>query len=150
MNGEQLVSFTLDRYLERAWPMDKCYKRVFTTAAEKSNLIKEIQDKFQSKRIKLSPEQCDKRINSYERQILVYHPATEQNGGGLLDDPILRTELGEAYPNIIFILGSGEQLPVATPKDVAKVEPELNLQLEYDHFIKEEDTRDFLDEFYEN
>lgn len=151
MNGKLLVSFTLYRYVERAWPMDICYKIIFTTTAEKKSLINEIRAHFnQSKRTKLSPEQCDERINTFNRQIVVLLPASQHDGCGLLDDYRLRKELGEKYPNVIFILDSGEQLPTLTPNNIVRVEPALDLQLELKYSIAEEDTEIFLDDFYGN
>jgi hypothetical protein len=150
-NGNQLPNFTFERYAERAWPMDNNYKIVSTSSNEESKLLEQIRAEFkQSQRIALTPEQCDARINDYRRQIVIYIPAKTQDGGGLLDDPLLRTSLRQKYPKAIFVLGTGEQLPEVVADDVAKVEPSLDVQIEFAQMIAEDDTEDFLKDFYAN
>jgi hypothetical protein len=150
-NGKLLPQYTFERYTERAWPMDKSYKLVFSTKSEEISLIEEIRDVFkESKRMTLDADQCDARINTFPRQILIYLPASEQDGGGLLDDHLLRTKLKTKYPNVIFVLGTGERLPAVVADDIAKIEPPLDLQLEYNQMIAEANIEDFLTEFYGN
>lgn len=150
-NGKHLPRYTFERYSERAWPMDKCYKLVYTTKSDELSLIEEIQDEFKNaRRMTLDPDQCDDRINKFDRQILAYLPASEQEGGGMLDDHNLRTKLRSKYPNVIFVLGTGEHLPTYVADDIAKVEPPLDLQLEYNQMLAEADTEDFLTDFYRN
>ena len=149
-NGNHLPNFTFERYAERAWPMDNNYKLVSTSSTEQQLLFEQIRAEFkQSHRIALSPEQCDARINSYPRQIVIYIPAKAQEGGGLLDDPLLRAALRKKYPKAIFVLGTGDQLPEVVAEDVAKVEPSLDVQIEFNQMIAEDNTAEFLKDFYE-
>jgi len=151
LNGKLLPKFTFQRYSERAWPMDYSYKLVYTSSAEEEQLIGQIRDKFNdSKRFSLDPDQCDARINNFTRQILIYIPASEQDGDGLLADYALRTTLRKKYPKAIFVLGTGEHLPTVVADDIAIVEPLLDLQHEYNQMTAEENTEDFLTEFYGN
>lgn len=144
-NGKLLPTYTFERYSERAWPMNNCYKLVFTTSADEQTLFQEIRAKFnESKRISLNTYQCDDKINKFPRQILIFLPASDQEGGGLLEDYNLRATLRQTYPNAIFVLGTGENLPINVADDIAKVEPVLDLELEFNQMISEENTEDFL------
>jgi len=150
-NGNHLPNFTFKRYTERAWPMDSNYKVVSTSSTEEKTLFEQIRAEFKrSQRISLSSDQCDAIINSYPRQIVIYIPAKAQDGGGLLDDPLLRTTLRHKYPKAIFVLGTGDQLPEVVPDDIAKVEPSLDVQIEFDQMIAEDNTAEFLKDFYGN
>jgi hypothetical protein len=151
-NGNQLQTFTFQRYSERAWPMDNCYKLVTTTTTDELTLLQEIRDKFkESKRSSpLTPEDCDQKINNYPRQILILLLASEQEGGGILEDLRLRTTLRQKYPKVIFVLATGEQLPSALAEDILKVEPVLDLQTEMNQMNAEDNTEVFLADFYRN
>jgi hypothetical protein len=147
MNGKYLVNYTCQRYAERAWPMDNSYQLVFTTQSEEPKLIEEIQARF-NKGGDYSPEDCDSRINNNSRQIIIYLNAIEQNGCGVFDDPILRPKLKQKYPKVIFILGTGEKLPANKADDITFIEPELELSLEKSSKQAEDDTTDFLEDYY--
>jgi hypothetical protein len=148
-NGNYLPNYTFKCYTERAWPMDDNLEVVFTSTADKKLLLEQIRDPFkESKRIPLTPEQIDEKINTFSQQILIYIPAFKQNGGGLLDDIHLRTELRKKYPNIIFVLGTGEQLPTSIADDIAKVVPELDVTTEFKQLNSEDNTERFLNKFY--
>lgn len=151
MNGKHLATFTFARYIERAWPISNNYKIIFVTESYNLQVIQnQLRDRFQSRRRceEIDPDTCDERINGYPRQILVHLPATETEGGGLLDDPRLRKQLGVIYPNIIFVLGTGDTLPLSIPSDILVVEPELDLQLEQQQLWEEENIDEFLDDYF--
>lgn len=148
MNGRHLPNYTWKRYSERAWPLTNLYTLVPTTHSDETKLIAEIRAKFQ-KYEQLTPEECDEKINAYERQVLVLLPALDQNGGGLLDDQRTRINLRKKYPNAIFILGTGEKLPSVIAGDISLVEPELDLELEKNSKKAEAAVQEFLDDYYE-
>lgn len=148
LNGRFLNQYTCKCYAERAWPMDNNYKLVLTSQTDEPRLMEEIRDHFQLRRAKLSPEQCDSRINAYSRQVVVYLTASQQQGSGLLDDPRLRRKLKDNYPKAIFILGTGDELPVNKAKDICLVKPELDLGTETKSLVAEDNFYQFLDDYY--
>jgi len=148
MNGRYLPTYTCQRYTERAWPLTNLYTWVPTTYSDEIKLIEEIRAKFQ-RHEQLTPEECDEKINAYQRQVLILLPAMDQNGGGLLDDQRARVNLRKKYPNAIFILGTGERLPSVIAGDICLVEPELNLELEKNSKNAEVTVLEFLDDYYE-
>jgi len=150
-NGNHLPQYTFRRYTERAWPMDNSYKRVYTSTCDEIPLFEQIRDNFkQSKTVTLDPDQCDARINSFDDKILIFIPAFDQDGGGLLEDYELRKKLRTKYPKVIFILGTGETLPEVVAEDIAKVEPPLDKNVEISQMNAEANTDDFLAQFYGN
>lgn len=148
MNGKLLVNYTCKCYAERAWPMSDLYTLILTTHSDEERLIEEIRDYFQPKTrgVQYTPEQCDAIINKSDEPLVVYSPA--ENGEGLLDDPRLRSKLRTKYPAIIFLLGTGNALPTLQASDIRLIEPQLDLNLEFESFEAEQNVQRFLGKYH--
>lgn len=149
LNGKYIPNYTFRRYCERVWPLTDLYTTVPTTKTDEPGLLDEIRAKFRKHDPELTPDECDKKINEYSRQVVVLLPALDQNGKGSLDDGRMRTMLRNKYPNAIFIIGTGEKLPKTISSDIFLVEPELDIALEKKSKNAETQILEFLDDYYE-
>lgn len=153
MNGRKF-DFTFVRYIERAWLISSDYIIVFIS---ESTDLQAIHDQIRNYFIKKSKnnysmnfDECDEYIKTFDQPILVYLPSSNDDGGGILHDFRLRNKLRELYPNIIFVLGTGEQLPPLEelPDDVLAIEPEIQSKIEQKRHWEEARTMMFIENYY--
>ncbi len=151
MNGKFLHQFTFERYLERAWPLTDTVERIMVTNNSDFEQIQEqLRNHFQESHNpadRLPPEECDDDILSSDDPILVCIPADDAEGG--LPDPRIRQQLIDTYPNVMYVLGTGENLPEKLPNDVLCIEPPLKVEVESRQRTTERRVSRFLNSYCE-
>lgn len=155
MNGRLLMRtiedkpnyFTIDRYIERAWPGTNMINIISIGSFKNSEDIKQdIRSKFGARNTRLSEDVVDGIINEDPQQILAYIPATNDDGG--IPDSFILAELKKTYKNIIFILGCGDELPILPRDQIVPIEPELDLEEEGKQEIIENRAIQFINKMY--
>lgn len=149
INGRLLQNFTFQRYVERAWPLTNKYERITISEIDEIDKIQEqMRDHFQAFEnpgLRLEPEECDEEINDSDDPVVVCMQTTESEGGLL--DYRMRRDLKAFYPNVIFLMGTGDSLPVDYPEDILGIEPALNLQNEREQMLAERKATRFLKKY---
>lgn len=145
--------YTLERYLERAWPDTSLVKVVPITITDCEKIKAEIRIKFGMKNIpdSISPELIDQMICDDRKHLLIYLDVTEVYGG-LPDSRQLSnlSELRRIYPKLIIILAIDDTMDTLQGKSIAVVTPALDLDFEFKQFFLEKQTNTFLDIKYGN
>jgi TIR domain-containing protein len=139
--------YTLDRYLERALLASSSVKVVHVPTPDADVVRSEIRSSF-DKRWKTCPpykvEQLDTRIRNTSTPIIALIPASNADA---LDERRIDDLLGlkaEACPALVCVFAPGRDMPSALPPSVQPVEPILDPQAEYEHYLNERDARDVL------
>ncbi len=161
MNGQLLFfknellrtnHYTLDRYLERAWPETDMIKVIPVTGSTTTeNIKKEIRSHFSMQQVPIPDALVDQLINDDPSHLMVYLQANESNGG--VPDPRLLNKLSglrKTYNKVIIIFGTGDTLPAISEDKLIAVEPALDLIHEARQFYYEIQARELLDRKYGN
>ena len=161
MNGELLTfsddilhtkHFTLDRFIERAWPETDLVEVVTLAGPAGPEEIKDkIRERFNPSRAPIPNALIDKKIEERVSNLIVYMPASEEDGGipdhrmlgklnRLTDDP--------TFQRIIIIIGTGWFLPETSGREIAMIDPALNVEKECTQYLSEIEARKLLDKKY--
>ena len=143
--------YTLDRYLERAWPKTRPWLRIPVTSADDlEGIRRRIREKaFTPAAVAaVNPEKLDERLNADQRwPILVV--ATGKDSGGAPDTRRMRelARLQSQYPKLILVL-TAEPDHEPLPAGIDLVEPELDPEVEENAYVDESGTCMYLKQFY--
>ncbi|NOY71937.1 MAG: hypothetical protein GXP14_06110 [Gammaproteobacteria bacterium] len=143
--------YTIERYLERAWPDTDLVKVIPITITDCEAIKTEIRNKFGMQNVPIPSEQIDQLIRNDKSHLLIYLDVAEENGG-LPDSRQLSKllELRVSYPRLIIILAAGEVLPPLPNAIIAAVTPLLDLDIECQQFFSEKQVNTLLDTKYGN
>lgn len=157
--------YTIDRYIDRAWPDTDCIKVIPVTSADTEEIKKEIRYSCRMNAMPYPPDVIDQKIAEKKFQLIIFLDAKEENGG--IPDPRQLKALAElratTYPKLIIILAVGARLPqsledIALPINgdtgykqiIIPVIPPLNDAVELEQFSKEQDVKELLNRKYGN
>jgi hypothetical protein len=139
--------FTLDRYLERAWPGTDKIKIIPVTRSDDPDEVRnEIRTRFRPGARTMPPHRIDNAINASNCQIVVLVPAPECD----LDPTQLAAlrAMQTHYPRLIYVLATGAALPTYLPQHVRPVLPAVEPDLEWTQHDKEIEARELIDKKY--
>ena len=142
--------FTLDRYLERAWPGCDQIKVIPVSDISSADTMQEqIRRGYLPGSYRLSDARIDKQLRADERHLIVFvaHPAL---AGEIPGERLLRDieRLQNQYGKLTFVFHIGEQMPAALPEDLLPVLPAVDPDTECDHYAAELQAHELLDRKY--
>lgn len=140
--------FTLERYMERAWPGTDQFKVIPLSKAENLDAVRnELRAKFRPNAASMPPQRIDDAIARDKRHIIILFPAPE---GDFPDARLLQDleTLKTPYPRLICVFATGATLPVDTPEGVRAIVPRLEADTEWAQFDKEIEARELIDRKY--
>ncbi|MEG7525313.1 MAG: toll/interleukin-1 receptor domain-containing protein [Chromatiales bacterium] len=141
--------YTLDRYLERAWPETDGIRTIPVTSTDVDEIQKEIRKEFGMQNTPIPPVIVDQLINDYSDPLFVYlHCSIES--GGIPDPRVLNkfSKLRDIYKKLVFIFGTGEKLPEEKNTKILTIAPPLDLTLEATQFFYETQAKKLLNKKY--
>ncbi|WP_169067803.1 toll/interleukin-1 receptor domain-containing protein [Candidatus Accumulibacter phosphatis] len=142
--------FTLDRYLERAWPGTAQIRVIPISDVSSQDAIQgEIRKVYARGLAHLTNEQIDQRVRNDKWHVVVFVPAT--NWAGEAPDARLvdgLQKLQQLYRTPVFVFGVGAQLRDDLPDAVESLLPELSLETESAQLLAELDARELLNNIY--
>ncbi|MEF8731811.1 MAG: toll/interleukin-1 receptor domain-containing protein [Candidatus Accumulibacter meliphilus] len=142
--------FTLDRYLERAWPGTAQIRVIPISDVSSQDAIQgEIRKVYARGLAHLTNEQIDQRVRNDQWHVVVFVPAT--NWAGEAPDARLvdgLQKLQQLYRTPVFVFGVGAQLRDDLPDAVESLLPELSLETESAQLLAELDARELLNNIY--
>ncbi len=138
--------YTIDRYIERAWPRSDLQKVIAVTRYETAQ---DIQDEIRRQFFGGGPlppaPVIDQNINHNQKIIVLYLPASEEIGS--IPDPRMLNDLSglkKIYSKLIIILGTGGSAPTALPDSIRLIEPPLDPALEWSAHLAERSAFDSI------
>ncbi|MEJ1379017.1 MAG: toll/interleukin-1 receptor domain-containing protein [Candidatus Sedimenticola sp. (ex Thyasira tokunagai)] len=143
--------FTIQRYLERAWPADYHSKlAIVTSRSDVDDILQEMRNSFVKGKA-LSDERKNKRLKKIKHPMVVLIDCSEDGLGRethqLMDEII--QPIKADFPNVTFALYTGAQLPDALDDRVIRLTPPIeNDELEEDQYCAEMAARDVLHNRY--
>jgi hypothetical protein len=145
--------YTLERYLERAWPGSSVPVPISVTGTEDLDAVKEeIRRGILGGGLppRIDPALKDQMINRDPR-IIILVVAAPADRGGLPDPTRIRdlATLGRTYQKLILLIALDGGVE-ALPDSIVTVQPELAPEHEYQAFLGERAARTFLDQKYPN
>lgn len=148
LNGQYLPDFTARRYGERAWPLRDQWRFVSVDATQRTfHAIQEtIRESFRPRSASVPDASIDRRIAQYQAPILVLIPSRDDPAQ--LPDEALLAELRRSYPNLIYLIGTGANVPDWVPEPMMLLLPALDLDLEEDQFLALHDTKNFINSLH--
>jgi hypothetical protein len=142
--------FTLDRYLERAWPGANQIRVIPISDVSSPDAIQaEIRKTYARGLGHLTNEVIDRRVREDKWHVVIFVPSTAWAGevpDARLVDGLQR--LQQLYATPVFVFGVGERMRDDLPDGVKTVDPELCLQMESDQLLAELDARELLTRIY--
>jgi len=159
---EKTFCYTLERFIERAWPLhtDKFLIVTLTEAKALGQIKKEIRDKCLGpsppSRLPNADQLSDKKVNDDARTIVLLIPAYKDKGG--LPDPVFLRELMQLfviYQKIMLVFDLKDERP-ELPANVKYAQPRLAdkdamqafLECEYQAYRGEGSARSYLQQLY--
>lgn len=142
--------FTLDRYLERAWPGSHRLTVIQVSNASSADAIQNaIRCSYRGGCSSRSDEAIDEEVRKDPWHVVVFVPAaalSDKAPDARLIDDLQR--LQQSYRNPVFVFGVGAQIPEELPDTVVSILPELSLEIEHAQFFAEGRARELLDRAY--
>lgn len=144
LNGNYLPGFTAKRYAERAWPLTDQWRFISADVSQRTfAAIRDvIREAFRPRGVRVPDEAIDRRIRRYRQPVLVLIPNVADSAQ--LPDNALLAKLRDSYPNLIFMIGVGEQVPDWMPQQIRQLTPPLDTLVEEDQLFALEDIEDFI------
>lgn len=142
--------FTLDRYLERAWPGCDRIKVIPVSDLSSADAMQDqIRRGYLSGSARLSDAFIDKQLSKDPRQLIVF-VADRALSGDIPDPRLLRDieQIQREYGTLTFVFHIGEQMPAALPEDLLPVLPAVDPDTECDHYAAELQAHELLDRKY--
>jgi hypothetical protein len=139
--------YTLERYLERAWPGTDQIKVIsLSQVNDPQGVQNEIRTRFRPGARAMPSHRIDDAINASHCHIVVLVPAPECD----LDESQLNAlkALQEPYPRLIYVIATGPTLPVQLPENVRPILPAIVPDLEWTQLDKEIAARELIDHKY--
>jgi hypothetical protein len=145
LNGNYFTEFTGRRYLERAWPLTDLWKLVLVNSRTLDGILADVRAEFRPAR-RVPDAAVDRRINAYDQPVVVFLPQPDETGQ--LPDGDLLDALRAQYPDAVFIVPTGPELPdgIEASIGVKPLLPPLDLQVEEDQYFAFYDARRFIDD----
>lgn len=139
--------FTLERYLERAWPGTGKIKIITVTKVTDPDTVRdEIRRGFRSEKSPWPAHRTDNAINNSNCHIfvLVYAPECDFDPDQL---DVLRS-LRSHYPRLLYVFATGPELPVHLPDGVRPIYPAVEPDTEWAQLAMEIEARELIDGRY--
>lgn len=133
--------YTLERYLERAWPMTDQIKVI---TLSKMDSLDSIQEELRCRfRPDFPRNRAEDAIARENKHVVVLLPAKAGNfpDHRLLED--LRAQKAP-YSRLIYVFDTGAELPSEIPNGIHRIEPKLDVNTEYEQFNCEIEARELL------
>ncbi|HRD90187.1 MAG TPA: toll/interleukin-1 receptor domain-containing protein [Accumulibacter sp.] len=142
--------FTLQRYLERAWPGTARFRIIPVTDVSSAEAIQsEIRNTYRQGLSTLPNEHIDQRVRDDRWHVVVFVPtaalAGEAPDARLVDG---LQKLQNHYRTPVFIFGVGAQMPDNLPDSVVPLRPDLELNVEEAQLFAERDALRLLNNIY--
>ncbi len=146
LNGNYLPDFTAQRYCERAWPFTGLWRMIQVDASQRTHdaICDVIRQRSRPLGINVPDAAVDRRIRQEKSPVLVLIPSAAEHSQ-LPDDDLL-AQLCKTYPNLIFMIGTGERLPDWLPPEIRVLIPELDIGIEEDQLFALGDIKRFINE----
>ena len=143
--------YTMERYIERAWPDTDRRKIIPITSTDPDEIRSEIRQACGMKHSPLSPEMVDQMICNDSDNIIIYLDVSEKSGGLPGARQISKLiKLKDSYSKLIIIFAAGESLPLETSEQILAITPELDIDVEAKQFFQEKQARINLESKYGN
>ncbi|MBK7953598.1 MAG: toll/interleukin-1 receptor domain-containing protein [Candidatus Accumulibacter sp.] len=143
--------FTLDRYLERAWPgCDRIKVIPVSDISSTDTMQEQIRRGYFPGSARPSDTRIDRQLREDTRHLIVF-VANPVLAGGIPDERLLRDiqRVQNQYGTLTFVVHIGEQMPAAAlPEDLLPVVPAVDTDAEWDHYAAEIKARELLDRKY--
>ncbi len=137
--------FTLDRYLERAWPGSGKLKVIPVSQSTSADEIWQQVRVDYCKETGFEPDEyTDSDLHDDDRHLVVLLPVP---AAGQAPDPLLLPELAEhatRCKSLIFVLNAGHDMPPNLPARIRPLEPRLACDKEHRQMRQEITTRDVI------
>jgi hypothetical protein len=145
------LNFTLDRYLERAWP--GCNRIKVIPVSDLSNaerMQQQIRRGFFPGSASLPDTAIDQRLCKDQRHLIVF-VAFSALAGEIPDPRLLRDiqQLQNKYGTLTFVFHIGEQMPLELPAELLPLLPAVDTDAECDQYLAEFSARELIDRKYE-
>ncbi len=140
--------FTLDRYMERAWPGTDQIKVIPLSKVENLAAVQnELRVKYRPNAASLPSDRIDAAIANDQRHIIILLPTPE---GDFPDARLLHDleTLRIPYPRLIYVFATGATLPRETPDGIRAVVPRLEPDTEWAQYFKEIEVRELINRKY--
>lgn len=142
--------FTLDRYLERAWPATARIRIIPVSQASSGTAIEqEIRATYARGMAHLTAEEIDRRACRDSWHVVVFVATAACSGE--IPDPRLIAELKplqQRYPRLIFAFGVGVEMSAELPDGLWPLVPHLSPTTEDDQLAFELDAQALIDRIY--
>jgi hypothetical protein len=142
--------FTLDRYLERAWPAcDRIKVIPVSDLSSAERMQEQIRRGYHSGSARLSDSFIDKQLSDDKRHLIVFVPDPALSGE--IPDPRLLRDIERVrneYGTLTFIFHIGDQMPPALPANLLPVLPAVDPDVECTQYAAELQARELLDRKY--
>jgi hypothetical protein len=142
--------FTLDRYLERAWPAcDRIKVIPVSDLSSAERMQEQIRRGYHSGSARLSDTRIDKQLSDDKRHLIVFVPDPALSGE--IPDPRLLRDIEHVrnqYGTLTFIFHIGEQMPGGLPADLLPVVPPVDPDTECSQYAAELQARELIDRKY--
>jgi len=150
LNGNYLPGFTAKRYGERAWPLSDKWRLVPVDTSQRTpeDILEAIRAAFRPRGVQVRVAVIDRRIRQHQEPVLVLIPSPQDRSQ--LPDETLLTELRRRYPNLIYMIGTGERVPDWTPPQVEILIPPLDPDVEIDQLFALDDLKAFINRVHGN
>ncbi|RKT46633.1 TIR domain-containing protein [Thiocapsa rosea] len=144
LNGNYFAEFTGLRYLQRAWLLTNLWRLVLVNNRTLDGILEDIRAEFRPVRRVLDAA-VDRRINGYDQPIVVFLP--QPDDGGQLPDAELLEALRTHFPNAVFVVPTGPDLPEGIEASIGAkpLLPPLDLQVEEDQLFAFDDASRFIE-----
>jgi len=138
------------RYGERAWPLSDKWRLVPVDTSQRTpeDILEAIRAAFRPRGVQVRVAVIDRRIRQHQEPVLVLIPSPQDRSQ--LPDETLLTELRRRYPNLIYMIGTGERVPDWTPPQVEILIPPLDPDVEIDQLFALDDLKAFINRVHGN
>lgn len=142
--------FTLDRYLQRAWPStDQISVIPVSQIGDADEIWAEVRRRGWRGTQRPSDERIDAKLRIDEKHRVVLLPTAAVSGEA--PDPALLSDLAERASqckSLLFIVDIGEQMPERLPKDLRPIVPPLSADSEWAQYDQEVEAQVLINDKY--
>ena len=148
LNGRYPERFTAERYCERAWLSTRLWNFVAVgiQSRDADAIRADIRARLFPRARGLQPEVIDRQIRQISEPVVVLLPADEDQPQ-LPDMPLLQ-ELLHHYPNLVYLIATGPQVPDWLPAEVDVVRPPVDLKQEEDQMFTFFRIQDWIEQTF--
>ncbi|MEF8703684.1 MAG: toll/interleukin-1 receptor domain-containing protein [Candidatus Accumulibacter sp. UW26] len=143
--------FTLDRYLERAWPgCDRIKVIPVSDLSNADRMQKQIRRGYSPGSARLPDTVIDRQLCKDQRHLIVF-VAYSALAGDIPDPRLLRDiqQVQKQYRTLTFVFHIGQQMPRDLPAELLPILPAVDPDTECDQYAAEISARELIDRKYE-